>query len=130
MFLRNDRFGRCLSRFFFMALIAAACALGWAGQGIALDKLTVYTETAAFVDWIHVVPDVPLTPDNPPTEFTAVVRKPGKLKGFGLPVRLADRVRITLVAPYTWRVEKDGKSVDINTRNKIHFSHYPKFRDE
>lgn len=94
----------------------------------AEDKLMIYTETAAFVDWINVVPDLELTPENTPETFTAVVRKPGKLMGFGLPVHLADTVTITLVAPYTWRVQKGEDSVDINTRNKIHFSHYPKFQ--
>jgi|GEM_PF-3486802 len=114
------------------ALLGLALALYcWsAPEARAEDKLMIYTETAAFVSWINVVPDTPLTPENPPTEFTAVVRKPGKLKGFGLPVRLADRVGIRLIAPYTWRVEKDGQHVDIFTRNKIHFSHYPKFRED
>lgn len=95
---------------------------------LAEDKLMIYTETAAFVNWIGVAPDVELTPENTPESFTAVVRSPGKLRGFGLPVHLADPVRITLVAPYTWRVEKDADSVEINTKNKIHFSDYPKFQ--
>lgn len=94
----------------------------------AEDKLMIYTETAAFVNWINVAPDVELTPEQTPESFTAVVRDPGKLRGFGLPVKLADSVRITLVGPYVWRVEQGADSVEINTRNKIHFSYYPKFQ--
>lgn len=92
------------------------------------NEMMIYSETAAFVHWINVAPDVELSPENTPRNFTAVVREAGKLQGFGLPVHIADRVNITLVAPYTWRVEKDGQSVDIDTHNKIHFSNYPKFQ--
>lgn len=120
--------GRALIPVVSAFLLFLITMLGTAQPSTAQDKLMIYTETAAFLNWINVAPDIELTQENTPESFTGVVRDAGKLKGFGLPVKLADKVEITLVAPYTWSVANNGNSVEIYTKNKIHFSYYPKFK--
>ncbi|MEF2145945.1 MAG: hypothetical protein V3573_10900 [Desulfovibrionaceae bacterium] len=90
------------------------------------DALMIYTETAAFVKWISVMPDVELSEENMPRSFTGVVRNASKLNSYGLAVRMADPVTITVVAPYTWRVESADDSVTINAKGQIPFNLYPK----
>ncbi len=86
-----------------------------------------YMRVMALVNWTNIIPEKRFTKETMPTSFNARVRKAGKLKSLGLPVRVGDMIALNQLGPYIWQVSKGENSIKINTYD-IPAAYYPRFR--